>query len=307
MLSLRKILYSVFFAVAALLALVVILGLLHYRYTREYDTIIYQGEKLLFRFDTLHEQLTSNMISGTASDAEASANKVDALNSDISRLLENTLVPGEYKLALINQVDLAGIALLARKVSENPQDRKTALELHDQLRKLSENLMQFDRVLSGQMKSRLVRFQGLAIGALTFIIASVSLLVLFLYQKALIPLISLAQYLENPDPESPLEVDPKSCKEIAELTRQVNLMIAEGAYVSVHGGEGKGFFTLSPKELNNLSNYLTGIINYNQLLIDQSEEHDDVESLELLNKVRETGEQMSLILSNKIGGNKGDG
>ena len=307
MLSLRKILYSVFFAVAALLALVVILGLLQYRYTREYDTIIYQGEKLLFRFDTLRELLTRNMISGTVSDAEASASRVDALNSDFSRLLENTLVPGEYKLALINQVDLAGIALLARKVSENPQDRKTALELHDQLRKLSENLMQFDRVLSGQMKSRLVRFQGLAIGALTFIIASVSLLVLFLYQKALIPLIALARYLENPDPESPLEVDPKSCKEIAELTSQVNLMIAEGAYVAVHGEEGKGFFTLSPKELNNLSNYLTGIINYNQLLIDQSEEYDDVESLELLNKVRETGERMSLILSNKIAGNKGDG
>lgn len=307
MLSLRKILYSVFFAVAALLALVVVLGFLQYRFTREYDTIIYQGEKLVFRFDTLQEHITRNMISGTAGDVEASAGKVDALNSDLTRLLENSLVPGEYKLALINQVDLAGIALLARKVSEHPQDRETAVELHDQLRKLSENLMQFDRVLSGQMKSRLVRFQGLAIGALTFIIAGVSLLVLFLYQKALVPLLSIAQYLENPDPENPLEVDPKSCREIVDLTRQVNLMIAEGAYVAAHGGEGKGVFTLSPKELNNLSNNLTGIINYTQLLIDQSEEHGDEESLELLNKVRETGERMSLILYNKIGGNKGDG
>ena len=307
MLSLRKILYSVFLAVAALLVLVVILGLLQYRFTREYDTIIYQGEKLLFRFDALREQLTRNMISGVVSDAESSAAKVDALNNDLTRLLENTLVPGEYKLALINQVDLTGITLLARKVADNPQDRETALALHDQLRVLSENLVQFDRVLSGQMKSRLVRFQGLAIGALTFIIASVSLLVLYLYQKALIPLITIAQYLENPDPDNLLEIDPKSCREVADLTRQVNLMIAEGAYVAVHGEGGKGVFTLSPKELNNLGNHLTGIINYTQLLIDQSEEQEDVESLELLNKVRETGERMSLILYNKIGGNKGDG
>lgn len=307
MLSLRKILYSVFFAVAALLALVVILGLLQYRFTREYDTIIYQGEKLIFRFDTLREHLTRNMITGEKSDPEASAAKVDALNNDLTRLLENSLVPGEYKLALINQVDLAGIALLARNVSENPQDRETAAKLHDQLRVLSENLMQFDRVLSGQMKSRLVRFQGLAIGALTFIIASVSLLVLFLYQKALVPLISIAQYLEDPDPERPLEVDSKACKEIAELTDQVNLMIAEGAYKAAHGGDGKSGFMLSPKELNNLSNNVTGIINYTQLLIDQSEEHGDVESLELLNRVRETGERMGSILYNKKGGNKGDG
>ena len=307
MVSLRKILFGVFCAVAALLALVVILGFLQYRFTREYDTIIYQGEKILFRFDTLREHLTRTMISGSATDAEAAAGKVDALNSDLSRLLENALVPGEYKLALINQVDLAGIALLARKVAENPQDRETALQLHDQLRTLSGNLMQFDRVLSGQMKTRLVRFQGLAIGALTFMIASVSLLVLFLYQKALIPLISLARYLEDPNPQEPLAVDPKSCKEIAELTRQVNLMIAEGAYVAAHGGRGKGVFTLSPKELNNLSNYLTGIVNYTQLLIDQSMEVDDQESLELLAKVLETGERMSLIMHNKIGGNKGDG
>ncbi|MDW7774101.1 MAG: hypothetical protein SCH71_14540 [Desulfobulbaceae bacterium] len=307
MLSLRKILFSVFFAVAALLALVVILGFLQYRFTREYDSIIYQGEKLVFRFDTLREHLTRNMISGTGSDAEGAAARVDALNSDLARLLENSLVPGEYKLALINQVDLAGLALLARKVSQEPQDRQTALALHDQLRVLSQNLMQFDRVLSGQMRSRLVRFQGLAIGALTFIIASVSLLILFLYQKALTPLISIVRYLENPDPGNPLEVDPGACREIADLTRQVNLMIAEGAYVAVHGGEGKGVFTLSPKELNNLSNNLTGIINYTQLLIDQSEEYEDSESLELLHKVRETGERMSLILYNKIGGMKGDG
>ncbi len=307
MVSLRKILFGVFCAVAALLALVVILGLLQYRFTREYDTIIYQGEKILFRFDTLREHLTRTMITGSATDAEAAAGKVDALNSDLSRLLENSLVPGEYKLALINQVDLAGIALLARKVAEDPQDRETALQLHVQLRTLSDNLMQFDRVLSSQMKTRLVRFQGLAIGALTFMIASVSLLVLFLYQKALIPLISIARYLEEPNPQEPLAVDPKSCKEIADLTRQVNLMIAEGAYVATHGGQGKGVFNLSPKELNNLSNYLTGIINYTQLLIDQSVEVDDQESLELLRKVLETGERMSLILHNKIGGNKGDG
>jgi hypothetical protein len=307
MISLRKILFGVFCAVAAFLALVVVLGLLQYRFTREFDTIIYQGEKIVFRFDTLREHLTRTMITGASGDAEAVANKVDALNSDLSRLLESALVPGEYKLALINQVDLPGIALLARKVIENPQDRETAVQLHDQLRVLSENLMQFDRVLSGQMKTRLVRFQGLAIGALTFMIASVSLLVLFLYQKALIPLISLARYLEEPNLQEPLAVDPKSCREIAELTRQVNLMLAEGAYAAVHGGEGKGIFTLSPKELNNLSNYLTGIINYTQLLIDQSEEVDDEESLELLAKVRETGERMSLILHNKMGGNKGDG
>ena len=78
MISLRKVLFSVFGAVAALLAIVVILGLLQYRFTREYDSIIYQGEKILFRFHSLREHLTRIMIVGTAIDAEAVSGKVDA-------------------------------------------------------------------------------------------------------------------------------------------------------------------------------------------------------------------------------------
>jgi len=304
MVSLRKILFSVFCAVAALLTLVVILGLMQYRFTHEYDAIIYQGEKILFRFDTLREHLTRSMLAGTKSDVDDTAGKVDALNADLTRMLENSLVPGEYKLALINQVDLPGIALLARNIAENPADTKTALQLHDQLRILSDNLMQFDRVLTGQMKTRLIRFQGLAIGALTLIIGSVSLLILFLYQKAMMPLISLVQSLEQPNLRDPLPVDPKACREIAELTEQINQMILNAAYAAEGEEDGRGRFSFSPQELNRLSNALNGIMNYTQLLIDEGGKNLDEEIQELLFKVRESSEKMGSILQNKIGGKK---
>jgi len=306
MISLRKLLFIVFCTVAALLTLVVILGLIQYRFTHEYDTIIYQGEKILFRFDTLREQFTRSMLSRSGKDMEEAAGKLDGLNVDLTRLLENTLVPGEYKLALINQVDLPGIALLARKVAEDPLDTKTALQLHDQLRILSDNLMQFDRVLTGQMKTRLIRFQGLAIGALTLITASVSLLILFLYQKALMPLLTLVQYLQQTNLRDPLPVDIKACKEIAELTEQINLMILEGVYVASGDDDRGGRLSFSPKELNKLSNSLNGIMNYTQLLIDEGEKSHDEEMLDLLLKVRESSEKMGSILQHKIGGKKKD-
>jgi hypothetical protein len=304
MLSLRKILFSVFIAVAALLTLVVILGLIQYRFTREYDTIIYQGEKVLFRFGALREHLTQAMLSGISHEVEETADKIDALNVDLTRLLENTFIPGEYKLALINKVDLPGIALLARKVAQNPEDRKSVLDLHDRLRILSDNLLQFDRILTGQMKSRLIRFQGLAIGALTLITASVSLLVLFLYQKALMPLLSLAQVLQQTNPRDPLPVDLNACKEIAELTEQINLLIMEGAYAASESEGMRGRFSLSPQEVNKMSNSLNGIINYTQLLIDECEKNQDEEMLELLLKVRESSEQMGTFLHSTLGGKR---
>ena len=112
MVSLRKILFTIFCTVAGLLTLVIVLGLLQYRFTHEYDTIIYQGEKILFRFDTLREHLTRSMLSGNVQNIQDATTKIDALNADLTRLLENPLVPGEYKLALINQVDIPRIAAL---------------------------------------------------------------------------------------------------------------------------------------------------------------------------------------------------
>lgn len=304
MLSLRKILFSVFIGVAALLTLVVILGLIQYRFTREYDTVIYQGEKVLFRFAALREHLTEAMLAGTSLEMEDTAGKIEALNVDLTRLLENTFIPGEYKLALINKVDLPGLALLARKAAQNPEDKKTILQLHDQLRILADNLLQFDRVLTGQMKSRLIRFQGLAIGALTLITASVSLLVLFLYQKALMPLLTLAQRLQQTNLRDPLPVDLKACIEIAELTEQINVLIMEGAYAVSQSEDMRGRFSLSPQEVNKMSNSLNGIINYTQLLIDECEKKEDEEMLALLMKVRESSEQMGTFLHNTFGGKK---
>jgi hypothetical protein len=306
MVSLRKILYTVFCAVGALLALVVVLGLLQYRFTHEYDTIIYQGEKILFRFDTLRELLTRSMLAGTTADVEDVAGRIDALNVDLNRILENPLVPGEYKLALINQVDLPGMALLARKLAQEPEDSKTVLQLHDQLRSLADNLMQFHRVLTGQMKTRLIRFQGLAIGALTLIIASVSLLILFLYQKALMPLINLGQSLHQTSLRDPLPVDANACREIAELTEKINELILEGAYAASRSEDGRGRFSFSPQELNSLNNSLNGIMNYAQVLIDECEKNQEEELLELLLKIRESSEKMGSIVQNKTGGKKRD-
>jgi hypothetical protein len=246
------------------------------------------------------------MLSGNLQNMQDTTGKIDALNTDLTRLLENPLVPGEYKLALINQVNIPGIAVLTTKVIENPEDPKVALQLHDQLRVLADNLMQFDRVLTGQMKTRLIRFQGLAIGALTFIIAGVSLLVLFLYQKALVPLIALAQHLQQPNVRDPLPIAPKSCQEIAELTEHINSMIIEGAYTASKSDESGGRFSLSPQELNKLSNHLTGIINYTQLLLDEGQQNGDEERMEMLLKVRENGERIGSILQKKTGGKKDD-
>ncbi len=309
MFSLRKILFSVFCAVAALLTVVVILGLIQYRFTRQFNTIIYQGEKILFRFTTLREQMTHSMLSESWGEVDKAADKVESLNSELTRLLENNQIPDEYKLALVNQVDLHGIALLARRVAAEPDTRRAnVLQLNDQLRQLADNLMQFDRVLASRMRTRLVRFQGLAIGALTLIIAGVSLLIIFLYQKALMPLIALSQHLKKPNQVDPLSVDPRSCKEIKDLTQQINTMIAAGRKASSHYDQNSRRYFFAPRELNRLSNYLNGIINYTQLLIDEGEQDDDEESLEILRKVQQSGELMGSILQDKQGqgGGKGD-
>ena len=92
-----------------------------------------------------------------------------------------------------------------------------------------------------------------------------------------------------------------------DLIENINKMIVEGAYAVSRSEEGQGRFSLTPQEMNKLSNHLTGIINYTQLLLDEEGLHNgDEESLEMLEKVRENGERMGDILQKKIGGKKND-
>lgn len=291
MYSLKKSGYLAFVAVACLLALVMILGFRQYQLAGEYNTIIAQSEAAIFQFSTIREEITSALIEQDWNKVVAASQDLKELNSSVSRLMENSLIPAEYKLDMAKQVDLSSLALSTKNIL-NAQDQKAlSLNLQHQIRTLADYLLRFDRIIVSQMRAKVVRFQTIMIGALGSIICIITFSLILLYQKTVLPLLNLVAQARSTDIASTgLQYNPDSCAEIAELADSINTLLEGGCAppsdIGLHHNEQ---LTAIINEGTNLSN---GIINYAQLLSDSCQE-GSAEDRSLLTRIIADGERIA--------------
>jgi len=259
-----------------------------YQLAGRYEQVISQSEKVLFRALTIREHIIESLVTKDWSRVILAAAGLEQLSADLSNLLDNGLIPGEYKLALLDQVDLVAIGLLARKVAVAEDKNGLASELFQRIRELDSQLRRFDRVIVGQMKDRLVHFQGLMIGLLTAMVGLVSLVLLLLYQKTVLPLSCLRDQVvacgENFDGD--FDSGDGSCLEIVEICQRINCLLADD-------DEGP----VAEERVNTVRNRANGIINYAQLLYDEGREGNmAADKLTILRSIIDSGEQIAVIL-----------
>ncbi len=271
--SLKKTSYIAFMGVALLLSLVIILGFRQYQLSERYNVVITQSEEIIFQFATIKEQITTSLIKQDWSSVVTISDQLKKLNSSIARLQENTLIPGEYRLDMAKQLDIAALAITSKEILRNPDKIKGSLVLQNKMRKIAEYLLQFDRIIVSQMRSKVVHFQTVMIGALGGIICIISFSLLLLYKKALIPLLQLSDQSKNPDIHTiGFTYAKTTCTEITIFVDSVNSLLkkiqanSSGQYDPEQLTEKLGTII---NESNNLSN---GIINYAQLLKDSYRE-----------------------------------
>ncbi len=295
--SLKKSGYLAFMGVAALLVLVIILGIRQYQLTERYNTIISQSEKMIFQFSTIREQITTSLIEKDWEKVVNAANQLNDLNSSVARLQENTLIPSEYRLDMARQIDLSGLAITSKAILSSGDKMTQSLLLQEKLRILADYLLQFDRIIVSQMRAKLVQFQTVMIGALGAVICLISFSLIFLYKKAMIPLLHLTEQTVYPQVLTEgLSYDNDTCIEIATFTDSVNSLLKrmnENPSQETNSlGHSEQLATLI-NESNNLSN---GIINYAQLLKDSYREAEiGGEETEILQSIIEAAERIALL------------
>ena len=271
--SLKKTSYLAFIGVAGLLVFVIILCVRQYQLTARYNTTINQSEEIIFQFATIREQITTSLIKNNWVKISTIADQLKMLNSALARLQENSLIPGEYRLDMAKQVDLSGLSILSKEIPSSSSKVADSLRLQKKMRALADYLMQFDRIIVSQMRTKVVQFQTVMIGILGAVICLISFSLIFLYKKTMLPLLHLTA--QAGDPEilvKGFSYDNNTCSEIALLTDSVNSLFTRNGSNSVpeknlhlHSEE----FSIIINEINNLSNV---IINYAQLLSDSYRE-----------------------------------
>ena len=192
-LSLRTTSYTAAIFVALILGFLLLLGSRQYRSHKEYESIIEQNEKIIFQFATIREHITESLLEKRHQQLNSITSEIENLNVSISQILQQSIIPDEYRISFAGQVDFAGIILLLRSIGTGDQTPAKIRQLNQEIRILGERLMLFDRVIADHVKRKLVSFQSFVIGLLAIILFVVIYILLFWQGQIAMPLIDLVK------------------------------------------------------------------------------------------------------------------
>ena len=305
MISLKRVGYFSFTSVAILLIIVILMGFRQNQLTQRYNSVITESEAIIFQFSTLREQITTALIARDWTRAGIASNQLGELNSSLSRIQENPLIPGEYRLDLAKQADLGGIAILAKEIANGNNQIAKSVQLQEKMRGLADYFIRFDRIIVSQVRSKVIQFQTIMIGLLSIVICLISFSLIFLYKKTMLPLYGLTKQLTIPDILSTgLQTDPKSCSELHEVIYSINALLVEATEQHVGIQEIRELDEKLGVTLNEGTNLANGIINYAQLLTDLYREVEmGAEEIKILQSIMEAAERIANLNQNNISKN----
>ncbi|MDX1775856.1 MAG: ATP-binding protein [Desulfobulbales bacterium] len=192
-LTLRRTSYIAAVFVALILGFLLLLGSRQYRAHKEYEKVINQNEKIIFQFATIREHITESLLESRYQQLINITGEIENLNLNISQILQQPIIPDEYRISFAGQVDFAGITLLLRSIGAGDQAQAKIRQLNQEIRILGERLMLFDRVIATHVKRKLVGFQNFVIGLLAIILFIVIYILLFWQNQIAMPLMDLVK------------------------------------------------------------------------------------------------------------------
>jgi len=292
--SLRRLSGVTFLGTALLLGALVLTGFRQNSLMSDYNTIVKESESTIFLYATIREQATEGLLSRDPTPLLAAAKEFEQLQGRYTAMLENHLIPGQYKLSFLQNLDLEQVVINLRNLAEKPANEDLILTIISHLRQINKQFLQFDRIVVSEMRNRVMQYQkrGLVLMGL----------IIFLTK----PLIDLAAQAEQALQDgSPLELkeDKKSSVEVRALITSFNQLLQNPKETSTDD------LTYNRREaefsaiVNEVTNRLNGIINYSQLLADycEAEEVAD-EQKQILCKIIENGEKSAVILQKGLHG-----
>ncbi|MFC1837115.1 ATP-binding protein [Thermodesulfobacteriota bacterium] len=192
-LSLRTTRYTAATFVALILGFLLLLGSRQYRSHKEYENIIEQNEKIIFQFATIREHINESLLENRLQQLNNITSEIENLNSNITQVLQQSIIPDEYRISFAGQVDFAGIILLLKNIGAGEQTQGNIRQLNQEIRILGERLMLFDRVIVEHVKRKLVGFQNFVIGLLAIVLFIIVYILLFWHGRIGVPLLDLLQ------------------------------------------------------------------------------------------------------------------
>lgn len=293
--SVKSLVYLSFLIVGLSLLLVIILGVRQYRLNAQYTQISSLSERTLFGFNTIRDQVTESIISGNYGELKSVVPDIEQLNSQVSKLYDYPMIPTQYKLAMADSIDLSDLVIDLRKLDAATDRTEAGLALQRKMRRIGENLIKVDRIITAHIRDSVIGFQLTVIGTMGILISCASFVLIVLYRKGVMPLLDLSRQAAegNAGEQRVFQCSTEAAAEIREFVDSVNALLT----TVQPSDENPSHSVIEPhilsKTVNETANNLNAVINYTQLLLESGPEDLTSEQREMLLKIVESGERIS--------------
>ena len=304
--SLRKLSRITFLGTALLLGILVITGFRQNNLMDNYNTIVKESEGAIFLYATIREQATEGLLSRNPALLLGAASEFEELHNRHTSMLDNHLIPTQYKLSFLQDLDLEQVVINLKNLAENPENGVLIKQIIGQLRQINKQFLQFDRIVISEMRNGVMQYQKIALILMGLVIALTCFTLLILYQKSVTPLLYLTNQVNKALTEGEfvaIAEGNNSSAEFKELIESLNQLLdshQENASPSPTSSQREAEFSAI---INEVTNGLNGIINYSQLLADYCEAEDiGEEQKQILRKIINAGEKSAAILQKGLPG-----
>jgi hypothetical protein len=302
--SLRRLSAVTLFGTALLLAALVLTGIRQHKMALDYSTIVQESESTIFLYTTIHDQATQGLVSRDRSQILGAAKEFEQLQSRYVALLDNPLIPPQYKLPFLQELDFGRVVVNLRNFAEKPVNEDLIQQIMGQLRLTNKQFLQLDRIVVNGMRNRVMEYQKTALILMGTIISLTCFSLIILYLNSVKPIIALAKQAE----QALFDNTPLNLGKTAGKSGEISTVIAAFNHLlQKNKKKDPDSLTYNRREaefssiINEATNRLNGIINYSQLLADSCEMQDtNDDQKEILGKIIRNGEQCAVILRKGI-------
>lgn len=287
--------YLSFVIIGMSLLLVIVLGVRQYRLNDQYTEISSLSERTLFGFSTIRDQVTEMMISGSFEELKTIIPDIEKLNTLVSKLYDYKMIPAQYKLAMADTIDLSGLVISLRRLEVAESETTSGLELQREMRRIGENLIKVDRIITGHIRNSVISFQLTVIGTMGILISCASFVLIVLYKRGVSPLLELSRQAAAGEVE---EVQHFQCpseagRELQVLVESVNTMLASRQSPDQSGdAPAEADHELLSQTVNETTNSLNAVINYAELLLESGTDELSAEQREMVDRIVASGERI---------------
>jgi hypothetical protein len=235
--------------------------------------------------------VTETLISGNYDELKAIIPDLEQLNTLVSKLYDYQMIPAQYKLAMADTIDLSGLVIGLRRL-ELAESKKTAsLELQREMRRIGENLIKVDRIITSHIRDSVIGFQLSVIGTMGILISCASFVLIVLYKRGVLPLLELSRQAETKevDRDQGFDCPHEAGTELQTLVDSLNSMLAERR----SSDPGDADHNLLSQTVNDTTNNLNVVINYAELLLESDSEGLSAEQREMVGRIVASGERIS--------------